>query len=454
MRLVGGAAQAAVGLRAGTSQKPSAAVATARRQGKRDGSPEEARRHRAPVLHRRRRAPGDQEVCSARRRRQGLDPKSRRPSPHDVDALAPTLRDVSSRIHADPELGFDEHRGCAGLARPTRPSSAPASPRWRRGLGGLPLPRSARASAAAQGSVDRYHPSPSTTPSRKRHRPRLRATTSSAAGALGAFLALARQRDDHRGHRRSRGHARRGGRRRQDQAARSGRVRGGERRDDVPPLRPRPARRTTCSARHGVPGSSQCASAGTPSHAALAPWDSRQERAHRLPRDLPSHRLAAGPLPRRRAGARLRHQRRPGRQHHPRARLGGVLRARARHSRRARAGPGGIVERRRAPRRRAGLRRRGHRRREDAHRGLPAAPGQQPGHGAPLRRARPEGLGGARQRDRPGTIGAGSTDMGDVSHAGCRRSTPGWRSAARARRPAISTRSRPAPGASAERRRC
>jgi len=53
--------------------------------------------------------------------------------PGDVDALAPVLRDVSTKIHAHPELRFEEHRAAAWLAEAIEGAGVAVE----RGLGGL-----------------------------------------------------------------------------------------------------------------------------------------------------------------------------------------------------------------------------------------------------------------------------------------------------------------------------
>ena len=52
----------------------------------------------------------------------------------DFDALAPRLRDVALKIHANPELRFEEHRAAAWLASAVEDEGLSVE----RDLGGLP----------------------------------------------------------------------------------------------------------------------------------------------------------------------------------------------------------------------------------------------------------------------------------------------------------------------------
>ena len=104
----------------------------------------------------------------------------------DVDALAPTLRDVSAKIHAHPELRFEEHRAAAWLADAAEAAGVPVE----RGLGGLPTAFRARAGDGTGPKIAilaEYDALPEIGHACGHNL--------IAAGALGAFLALARQRD-------------------------------------------------------------------------------------------------------------------------------------------------------------------------------------------------------------------------------------------------------------------
>src|SRR5262249_45634620 len=106
--------------------------------------------------------------------------------PADVDALAPRLREVSAKIHAHPELRFEEHRAAGWIAEAVEASGVAVE----RGTGGLP--------AAFRGRIGRG-PGPEIA-SRAEYDalPEIGHACGHnliAAGALGAFLALAEQRD-------------------------------------------------------------------------------------------------------------------------------------------------------------------------------------------------------------------------------------------------------------------
>lgn len=104
----------------------------------------------------------------------------------DVDALAPTLRDVSAKIHAHPELRFEEHRAAAWLADAAEAAGVAVE----RGLGGLPTAFRARAGDGTGPKIAilaEYDALPEIGHACGHNL--------IAAGALGAFLALARQRD-------------------------------------------------------------------------------------------------------------------------------------------------------------------------------------------------------------------------------------------------------------------
>jgi amidohydrolase len=106
--------------------------------------------------------------------------------PADVDDLAPVLRDVSAKIHAHPELRFEEHRAAAWLAEAVERVGVPVE----RGLGGLPTAFRARIGGGSGPKVAilaEYDALPEIGHACGHNL--------IAAGALGAFLALARQRD-------------------------------------------------------------------------------------------------------------------------------------------------------------------------------------------------------------------------------------------------------------------
>lgn len=106
--------------------------------------------------------------------------------PADVDAVAPTLRDVSARIHAHPELRYEEHRASTWLAE----AAAAAGVAVEKPLGGLPTAFRARIGSGAGPRVAilaEYDALPEIGHACGHNL--------IAAGALGAFLALARQRD-------------------------------------------------------------------------------------------------------------------------------------------------------------------------------------------------------------------------------------------------------------------
>jgi amidohydrolase len=106
--------------------------------------------------------------------------------PADVDRLAPTLRDVSSRIHKNPELCFEEHRAVGWLAEAIEGAGVAVE----RNLGGLPTAFRARVGRGAGPRVAilaEYDALPEIGHACGHNL--------IATGALGAFLALARQAD-------------------------------------------------------------------------------------------------------------------------------------------------------------------------------------------------------------------------------------------------------------------
>ncbi len=105
--------------------------------------------------------------------------------PGDVDALAPVLRDVSAKIHAHPELRFDEHRASAWLCEAVEGEGLAVE----RGVGGLPTAfraRAGRGDGPRVAILAEYDALPEIGHACGHNL--------IAAGALGAFLALARQR--------------------------------------------------------------------------------------------------------------------------------------------------------------------------------------------------------------------------------------------------------------------
>src|SRR5689334_10672204 len=103
----------------------------------------------------------------------------------DVDDLAPVLREVSSRIHANPELRFEEHRAAAWLTEALERAGVSVE----RGLGSLPTAFRARTGDGSGPHVAilaEYDALPEIGHACGHNL--------IAGGALGAFLALARQR--------------------------------------------------------------------------------------------------------------------------------------------------------------------------------------------------------------------------------------------------------------------
>ncbi|APR83281.1 Dihydroorotase [Minicystis rosea] len=104
----------------------------------------------------------------------------------DVDAIAPTLRDVSSKIHAHPELRYEEHRAAAWIAEAVESAGVPVE----KNLGGLATAFRARIGSGAGPKVAilaEYDALPEIGHACGHNL--------IAGGALGAFLSLARQRD-------------------------------------------------------------------------------------------------------------------------------------------------------------------------------------------------------------------------------------------------------------------
>src|SRR5215213_3445840 len=114
-------------------------------------------------------------------------PLDRSRIPQDVDDLAPTLREVASRIHAHPELRFEEHRAAGWLAEAVERCGLVVE----RGTGGLPTAFRARAGRGDGPTVAilaEYDALPEIGHACGHNL--------IAAGALGAFLALARQQEE------------------------------------------------------------------------------------------------------------------------------------------------------------------------------------------------------------------------------------------------------------------
>src|SRR5689334_2894082 len=108
----------------------------------------------------------------------------------DVDHLAPSLREVSFKIHDNPELRFEEHRAAAWLAEAVEGHGIPVE----RALGGLPTAFRARLGNGEGPRVAilaEYDALPEIGHACGHNL--------IAGGALGAFLALARQREAIRG---------------------------------------------------------------------------------------------------------------------------------------------------------------------------------------------------------------------------------------------------------------
>ena len=105
--------------------------------------------------------------------------------PADVDALSPVLRDVASKIHAHPELRFEEHRAAAWLAEAVEQRGVEVE----RGTGGLSTAFRARAGKGGGPRIAilaEYDALPEIGHACGHNL--------IASGALGAFLALAEQR--------------------------------------------------------------------------------------------------------------------------------------------------------------------------------------------------------------------------------------------------------------------
>jgi amidohydrolase len=105
----------------------------------------------------------------------------------DVDSLSPTLIDVSTKIHQNPELRFEEHRAAAWLAEAVEQSGIVVE----RGLGRLPTAFRARVGSGGGphlAILAEYDALPEIGHACGHNL--------IAAGALGAFLALARQRGE------------------------------------------------------------------------------------------------------------------------------------------------------------------------------------------------------------------------------------------------------------------
>jgi amidohydrolase len=104
----------------------------------------------------------------------------------DVDAIAPTLRDVSAKIHAHPELRYEEHKAAAWLSEAVERAGVSVE----RNLGGLATAFRARVGSGRGPKVAilaEYDALPEIGHACGHNL--------IAAGALGAFLALAKQKD-------------------------------------------------------------------------------------------------------------------------------------------------------------------------------------------------------------------------------------------------------------------
>lgn len=104
----------------------------------------------------------------------------------DIDDLSPELRDIASRIHANPELRFEEHKAAAWLAEAVEKRGI----RVERGLAGMPTSlraRIGRGGGPHLAILAEYDALPEIGHACGHNL--------IAAGALGAFLALAQQRD-------------------------------------------------------------------------------------------------------------------------------------------------------------------------------------------------------------------------------------------------------------------
>lgn len=106
--------------------------------------------------------------------------------PADIDRLAPVLREVSASIHQNPELRYEEHRAVGWLAGAVERAGVPVE----RNLGGLATAFRARVGSGAGPRIAllaEYDALPEIGHACGHNL--------IAAGALGAFLALAQQKD-------------------------------------------------------------------------------------------------------------------------------------------------------------------------------------------------------------------------------------------------------------------
>jgi amidohydrolase len=104
----------------------------------------------------------------------------------DIDRLAPVLREVSARIHQSPELRYEEHQAVAWIAEAVERAGVPVE----RNLGGLATAFRARVGSGAGPRIAilaEYDALPEIGHACGHNL--------IAAGALGAFLGLAQQRD-------------------------------------------------------------------------------------------------------------------------------------------------------------------------------------------------------------------------------------------------------------------
>lgn len=103
----------------------------------------------------------------------------------DADALSPQLDELAKKIHAHPELRFEEHKACAWLSEAIEGAGIQVE----RGVGGMPTAFRARIGSAKQGArvaiLAEYDALPEIGHACGHNL--------IAAGALGAFLTLSRQ---------------------------------------------------------------------------------------------------------------------------------------------------------------------------------------------------------------------------------------------------------------------
>jgi amidohydrolase len=179
--------------------------------------------------------------------------------PADIDRLAPVLREVSTRIHQTPELRFEEHQAVAWIAEAVERAGIPVE----RSFGGLATAFRARIGGGAGPRIAilaEYDALPEIGHACGHNL--------IAAGALGAFLALAEQRDSLAGTVELVGTPAEEGGGGKIRLIEAGAFEGVDAAMMFHPL-DRDLLAHTCLAMRRI----EVRFEGTPSHAALAPWD-------------------------------------------------------------------------------------------------------------------------------------------------------------------------------------